>query len=218
VTTTTAGEDDTPTSTPETPTPDDDSDATPSSPTPTPDDDSDAPRRGGSGGGGSTGDAAGNEPSDVRLAVAGTSARLTYADVVPGSGDRATLQLANTGNGTGRLLVTNVTVRDEENGRSEAESAVDDTPDVGELSEHVHVVIEVHDADGTVTYLYGTESGARSLADIGESPGPEPAGVLAPGEEATVVVDWEIPAETGNEIQSDIATFDLTFGIRSEAS
>ncbi len=201
------------------PTPDEGTE-TPSSSTRTPDDDTgDETRRqgGGGGGGGTTGDGNSGQSTDVRLQVAGTSTRLTYADAVPGTSDREPLRLSNTGNGTGQLLLTNLSVSDAENGVGEAEGPADETPAQGDLSEHVMAVIEVHGPDGSVEYLYGTESGPRSLASLKTVGGTDPAGVLAPGEEATIVVDWYIPATTGNEIQGDSVTFDLTFGLRSTA-
>ena len=173
---------------------------------------------GGGGGGGGAGDAGSEEQanSDVALQIAGSQARITYANAVPGTSDRAELLLTNVGNGSGRLAIANVTVRERENVITEAEAAVDDTPDEGELADHVMVVLEVHDADGTVEYLYGTDAGPRSLASLSDVTHPEDAVLLDPGEEATVVVDWQIPRETGNEIQSDVVAFDLRFGLRAE--
>lgn len=178
----------------------------------------DTPSDGGGGGGGSGGGSdAEDDRSSVRLEAVGSGARINYANVAPGDSGRDRFVLENVGNGSGRLSMATVTVHDAENGLVGGERRVDDTPDAGELSKHLEVVVEVHGPDGSVRPLYGTGSGARSLADLSGAAGPADGGVLAPGEQAVVVVDWRVPASTGNEIQSDAVAFDLSFGLRSVA-
>jgi len=176
------------------------------------------PRTGDGGSGGSGSGGGDGTGSAVALQTAGSSARIQYANVAPGEGGRERFVVENVGNGSGRLSMTEVAVRDVENGVGESEAVVDDSPHTGELSSHVLVVLEVHHSDGSVHSLYGTGSGARSLASLGAVNGADDAGVLGPGERAELVVDWRVPASTGNEIQSDGVTFDLTVGLASTAS
>lgn len=163
----------------------------------------------GGGGGGSDGDPA------VRLEAVGSAAILGYDDVAPGQGGREELQLRNAGSRGANLSVANVTVRDAENGVVAPESAVDDTPDRGELSASVLVVLTAERPDGSTEYLYGTGDGARSLRSIANETDPAVAGRLGAGQEATIVVDWHVPGSVGNEIQTDGAEVDLAFALRS---
>ncbi|WP_049984804.1 hypothetical protein [Halobellus rufus] len=93
---------------------------------------------------------------------------------------------------------------DEENGITEPESAVDDTPDVGELSEHLDVRIRIETGDGETIAVGG--DGFVSLADAA---GASRSIRLDPDESVTVVVEWRISSDVGNEIQSDSTTLSV---------
>lgn len=205
----TPGDTSSPTPTPTSPT------QTPTSPTPTPTITEEAPDEsggGGSGGGGS----GGGSSSPVTLKTVGTSVVLDYDNVAPGDSGRESMILRNAGSVDGRIFVTDVLVDDAENGIVGPEGNVDSSPNDGELSDNVEIVLEVHSPDGSVDYLYGTGSGARPLSTIDGITSPQQGQVLAPGEEAEIVVDWEVPPSTGNEIQSDGLEMDIEFELRED--
>jgi len=161
---------------------------------------------GGGGGGGSGG--------SVALRAVGSGVLFEYDTVAPGDGSRERLVLRNAGTQPGELLVADVGVDDSENGIVGPEAAVDNSPNAGELSGAVEAVVSVRYPDGTTEYLYGTEQGAKPLADIADA---DAAGgeQLGPGTEAEVVVDWQVPGSAGNEIQSDALTMDVRFQLRA---
>lgn len=191
-----------------TPTPTD----TPGRP-PTDDEDSSGDDRDDGDAGGSGGDS--GSDSQVRLEAVGSTAVLNYDGVAPGQGSRDALRLRNAGTREARLSIENVTVSDDENGIVGPEAVVDDTSESGELSDHVLVAVEIQYPDGTVESSYETAGGGRSLAAIAAEPDPADGRTLGPGEEATVVFDWHVPAGTGNEIQSDRTEVAVRFGLRT---
>ncbi|MFC5278473.1 choice-of-anchor W domain-containing protein [Halorubrum rubrum] len=121
----------------------------------------------------------------------------------------------------------------QENGMTEPESAVDDTPDLGELGESIVASLAYCDEDGEP--LADGEIASGSLVDVvaaitGGAPldGEGVAGV-APGDQAEysevvepedgpsyitgpcVCLFWEVPTNVGNEIQTDSLTMDFEF-------
>ena len=163
------------------------------------------------GGGGDDGDG----ESPLTLRAVGSGVILQYDDLEPSDGDRDSIVLRNDGDVTARLDVANVTVEDEENGVVSAESSVDTPGNGGELSEHVMLVVEVEYPDGSTENLYDTDQGARSLAAIAAVGRPAEGSELAPGEDATVTFDWQVPTATGNVIQSDGANVTVDFRLQS---
>ncbi|WP_247008323.1 hypothetical protein [Halorientalis litorea] len=162
---------------------------------------------GGGGGGGQSG-------GSVALRAVGSGVLFQYDGVAPGDSGREHLVLRNAGTQPGELVVADVRVEDFENGIVGPEAGVDTSPNAGELSEAVEVVVSVRYPDGTTEYLYGTGQGAKPLAAIADAD-PADGEQLGPGTEAEVVVDWQVPASTGNEIQSDALTVDVRFQLRA---
>jgi len=166
-------------------------------------------------GGGSDSDAAADD-AGVSLRATSSVLAVRASGLAPGATGREAVTLRNTGDETGRLSVENIDVEDQENGVVPAEQSVDSSPDSGELSSAVLVGLQIETDDGA-THLYGTGSGAKPLATLG-SDGDAGNGVeLSPGETATVVLLWRVPDGTGNEIQSDTATFDATITLEATA-
>ncbi len=147
----------------------------------------------------------------VTLETVGSSAILDYDNLSPGESGSGSVVFRNAGDQSGRLSIANVTAQDHENGIVGPEAGVDSTPNDGELSEHVMVVVRVEYDNGTVQHLYDTDQGARSLASLANESAPAEAGILDAGEEATVVFEWSVPSSTGNVIQSDGVTFGVDF-------
>jgi predicted ribosomally synthesized peptide with SipW-like signal peptide len=122
-----------------------------------------------------------------------------------------------------------------ENGVTEPESEVDETPDEGELAENIEGrLVYCHEEDGELVEDETVATG--SLAALFEAlatgvplDGDGGAGAMTPGEQSpydqTVAVEegddyvtgpcvclfWEIPTAVGNVIQSDSLTMDLDF-------
>lgn len=149
-------------------------------------------------------------PPDGSLDGPSAWSPIDTAGVIPGDRASETVTLGNDGVEDGRLRVTSATVIDHENGINDPESDVDDTPTEGELSKHLDVRIAFVDPDGGETYLLGTADGYVPLADL-EGTAPSADHSLADGDQVTVRVDWRIPGETGNVIQSDEVDFELGF-------
>ena len=220
-------------------TPEDESRPTPTAEAPTPtqddvtnevaveetNDDDDENGGGGGTGGGGSGDTDGDGSTDRgedRPTLApeeDSSARIQYANLAPGDDGQNQLHLRNVGNASGNLTLKDVVLQaNSENGVTEPEAAVDDSPTEGELAENLLLTLRVNRTDGEDTYLYGTESGPRTLSSLSSVEGPDHVDVLDPQERTEIVVDWHVPASTGNEIQSDRVVFDLTFTLKALAS
>ena len=120
-----------------------------------------------------------------------------------------------------------------ENGINEPESAVDDTPDLGELGDSIVASLAYCDEDGEP--LADGEIVSGSLVDViaaisnGAALDGDGMAGLVPGEQAEyadvvepdegeafitgpcVCLSWEIPTTVGNEIQSDSLTMNFEF-------
>jgi len=94
---------------------------------------------------------------------------------------------------------------DEENGVTEPESAVDDTPDTGELSEHLAVRIWIETDDGETRPLIG----GGEYIPLADAAGASQSLDLDPDEAVTVTVEWRIDSDVSNEIQSDSTTLSV---------
>jgi len=133
--------------------------------------------------------------------------------VVPGESGETRRAIRNTGTVAATLAVVNVSVIDRENGITAPESDVDDSPDEGELSEHLLVRLSVESPDGETVRVFGGEEFVP-LDDVtaeNESVGAD----LGAGETATLLFEYRIPETVGNEIQSDTVSFDVGFQLRA---
>ncbi|QLH84147.1 hypothetical protein [Halosimplex pelagicum] len=154
-----------------------------------------------------------NATGNVSLATVANATLLRADGVVPGEEGVSRLRLRNTGTARGELSVTGFDVESDENGLLPPESPVDDSPEEGELDEHLVVRVSAEYPGGETAAVYGDEgfvpigsleAGNRTIGDG-----------LAAGEDVTIVVEWRLPAGTGNEVQSDSVTFDIGFTLRS---
>ncbi|MEF8775719.1 MAG: hypothetical protein V5A43_04345 [Haloarculaceae archaeon] len=96
-----------------------------------------------------------------------------------------------------------------------AESDVDDSPRSGELSRNLRLAISVTYPNRTTLYVFGTEDGPRSAAELAAIERRSKSRPLAPGQRATVTVEWVLPAASGDEVQSDGVSVDVIFALRS---
>jgi predicted ribosomally synthesized peptide with SipW-like signal peptide len=146
-------------------------------------------------------------PSDN---ISGICGHVVFTNAVPGDNGTITWTLVNTGNVDGNLTFNNVAVDEDENliNEPEAESG-DTTPLAGELGSAVDVTLERSVDGGAFVSVYsGTLAGLVSFV---ETPQLLSAGT---GHSVVYVLGWSIDGPTvGNEIQSDIATLDITFDL-----
>jgi len=143
---------------------------------------------------------------------------LDVSEVAPGASGEGELSITNTGEADGHLRVSVASVTDRENGLTEPERAVDDSPSSGELSDAVDVRIALEDESGdTVGYLAGD---ASSYVPLGEqSPAELTADApLDAGETMELVAEWRVDAGAGNEIQSDSVTIDFDATVADDQS
>lgn len=137
-------------------------------------------------------------------------------DVDPGTEWTNRGTLSNTGSVPGKIELTNVTITSYENGLTEPEAKVDDTggnpgEGAGELHASLMVRIVVIDSNGTRTYPYGNETTYRPLQSLTNAS--VPIATLNGGESATLVVEYRVAPDAGNEVQSDYVTIDFGFTV-----
>ncbi len=159
-----------------------------------------------------TGTEAPETVGEVSLTADADATLLRAEGVVPGDAGTSRLPLRNDGTATGQLAVVSFTVESGENGITSAEARVDDSAAAGELAENLLVRLSVRYSDGETVRVFGSDAFVP-LADVEVRN--RTVGPLAAGEEATVVFEWRLPTDTGNEVQSDTARFDVVFGLRS---
>lgn len=135
--------------------------------------------------------------------------------IVPGQSGHGNLTVRNVAGEDGRLTISAVDAIDEENGITEPESSVDDT-DRGELSKHLEVRFAIRDG-GNEEYLVGSDAEYVPLANL-TSEVSSSEYHLGEGEAVTLVADWRVPPETGNEVQSDGVAVDVGLTLESTGS
>lgn len=155
-------------------------------------------------------------PEDgLDLSFEGNDVILDYAGVAPGNSGSETVTLSNGGSVAGNLSIVAIEATDSENGIVGAEAEVDDTPNEGELSDHLRLAITATYPNGTSTALFGTGDGPRPVADLAAIESRSASGEIPPGEAATIRIDWVIPSSTDNVIQSDEVGMVMTFELRA---
>jgi hypothetical protein len=170
---------------------------------------------GSSGGSNGDGDTSTDSQSDYNhdehldIEVVGNRLRVEAANVLPGDEGSESTTIRNNGTINGTLLAAFDSINDTENGLTGPEMEAGDDASDGELSEHLRVRLLVNTTDGNTEYLFGNESEYVRLSDIEGTNMTD--GVLDVDGNATVTLDWRLPKETDNRVQSDRVTFDLLF-------
>jgi predicted ribosomally synthesized peptide with SipW-like signal peptide len=121
---------------------------------------------------------------------------MTIENVKPGDSGSVNVQLTNAGSSNGIASFEMHNRVDNENGMTEPEAAVDYTPG-GDLSPKVNMKV-YYDGQFSV-------EGPLNLYNWKYELGP-----LNPGTK-TVTYQWSVPADCGNQIQTDSCTFKLKF-------
>lgn len=168
---------------------------------------------GGSFGGGGQGGPAGEPTAPGEESTVGDGSTPTRATALfgvgtalPGDGGESAVVLQNPDPDFGNLMVSVGAVVDEENGLTEPESEVDNTADVGELSEHLDVRVFVLRDSGERRYVVG---GPNDFVALAAASGEEDTFAVAADESVSLVVQWRIDGDVGNEIQSDGTTLSI---------
>jgi len=139
----------------------------------------------------------------------GVNVYFVVSNVAPGSAGVVKWTLKNVGSIPGILSFTVGNITNNENGQTEPEALVDSTTDVGELGEKMTVTLwidlngnGVRD-DGELLYSGNLNGMSRTYSNLI---------TLSPnGGSVDVYLEWSIPINVGNEIQSDSVSFDITF-------
>lgn len=142
-----------------------------------------------------------DETFDLRLGVQSGRAILDVENAIPGQSGERTVSVRNAGSLDGRLDASVSITGEHENGLTEPERQVDESPSQGELGEWVEFRVSLPSDDGGGrTYLVGSADHYVSPSDVGDD---SAATVLSSGERRDLLIEWCVSDEAGNEIQSD---------------
>lgn len=174
---------------------------------------------GGESGGGESNDGSIAGDGSIALVVQTDEMSARVANVMPGDSGTVTLNVTNDGNESGQLAVSTRNVTDFENGLTEPEAEVPDEGGDpgrgdGELSSHLLVRWTLIESDGDRVTLSRNDT----YVPIGTLDDEQPVkgGTIEANESATALLEWKVPVDTGNEIQSDSVEFDVDFRLVSQ--
>lgn len=140
--------------------------------------------------------------------------KFTVTNVKPGDSSFKDWALKNTGSIDGSLDIAFSLLVDDENTVWESEGA--DAADSGELAENLSLTIYI-DENGNNTY----DSGSDTLVYQGMASGIVGEKLsnyaMAAAYNKSIRIEWSIGTGVGNNIQSDIAGFDITFELLQQA-
>lgn len=148
----------------------------------------------------------------VERAGNGDLAGFTLGDIKPGDDGWIEICLEPVSNPAWIWMRGELT-ENAENGMTEPEADVDDTPDEGELAQYVDAKLK-YESNGPVI-AQGTL--AEILEAIGDGvlldydPSTSDADPFPENNRSCVVIDWWVDREVGNVIQTDRTKFDLSF-------
>jgi hypothetical protein len=129
-------------------------------------------------------------------------------DVLPGDADLETLTLTNVGNETADVSVGDISISQGENGLTEPEAKVDDSAG-GELGALASGRVYFETADSTTIDVVG---GRDRTVPIEQFPAErsDASVAVAPNESVTLVVEWAVPSDVGNVVQTDSVSINAT--------
>jgi spore coat-associated protein N len=134
--------------------------------------------------------------------------KFTVTDVKPGDSGNKDWVLKNTGSIAGSLDITFSALVDNENTVWESEGA--DNADSGELADNLDVLIYIDENDNNA-YDAGTDKlvfNEKAVNIVGEKLSNY---AMAAGYNKSIRLEWDVDTTVGNDIQSDIAGFDIEF-------
>ncbi|GAA0652601.1 hypothetical protein [Salarchaeum japonicum] len=152
-------------------------------------------------------------PSTPNLSVSNPGV-LGVSNAAPGASGRTETVVTNDGDAAGALDVVLTGVDSAENGLIELERGVDRPGNGGELASALELRVALVRDDGARTYLVGGPDAYVTAATLDETvlAADYP---LAAGESVRVVAQWRVPAATGNAIQTDSVTLNVSYVLTS---
>ncbi|MEE6211161.1 hypothetical protein U3A55_13505 [Salarchaeum sp. III] len=152
-------------------------------------------------------------PSTPNLSVSNPGV-LGVSNAAPGASGRTETVVTNDGDAAGALDVVLTGLDSAENGLIEPERGVDHPGNGGELASALELRVALVRDDGTRTYLVGGPDAYVTAATLDETvlTADYP---LAAGESVRVVAQWRVPAATGNAIQTDSVTLNVSYVLTS---
>lgn len=154
-----------------------------------------------------------NETLNVSLVPDSDTRLLDASDVAPGERGARAIVLRNSGDDPGTLTVAETSLTQRENDLVGPEVNVDNTSETGELADHLLVRLQFRTANGTSVALYGTGDGPRPLSAIVAESRSQPV-ALQPGTWARLQLEWSLPGDTGNVVQSDSLTLNAAIRLQ----
>jgi hypothetical protein len=163
----------------------------------------------------------GDRSRPVNLKVGGQGGRTNVFDIgddpgtaLPGTSGTNRVTLRNDGTRDGVLELRSVEYTSYENGLTGPEAKVDNTGGdpglgAGELEDALELRASLAFDDGSSRYVIGNASSYRTVASLADVS--VPLGELPARESVDLVVEFRVPATTGNEIQSDTIVVDFEF-------
>jgi predicted ribosomally synthesized peptide with SipW-like signal peptide len=151
---------------------------------------------------------------DLELSAAqGSVVVLNVGPLAPGDSGSNTWIAKNVGSIAGKLSLTVSSITNNDNGLTEPEREAGDTTGGdggGELGEYLDVVLWVdlngngQKDNGEVLYEGYLNGMAGTYSDVA---------TLGMDESVKIILEWSIDSSVGNIIQSDSASFDITFSL-----
>ena len=151
------------------------------------------------------------ETLDLRLGLQDGRALVDVDAAIPGQSGASTVSVRNAGSLDGRLSASVSIVEQHENGLTEPEREVDDSPEQGELGDWItfRVSLPNEDGDGR-TYLIGSADDYVSPTRVDDE---TTTAALSSREHRDLLVEWCITDDAGNEIQSDSVRLAFEFSL-----
>jgi predicted ribosomally synthesized peptide with SipW-like signal peptide len=143
--------------------------------------------------------------SDVTPGGDGENGRAVFSNLAPGETGEIVWSMDNAGTLAGTLTIE-AEYSSNENELLEPEIAVGDTDSDGELDEAMRFDLFRNETEVAM---------GASIAQIVEELGAE-SQVMEPGSTIVYTLNWSVPEDTGNEIQSDDLVLDVRFTLNQQ--
>jgi hypothetical protein len=145
---------------------------------------------------------------ESKPALETASVPFVVTDVLPGDSGRETVSFTNAGNETAMVSVGSIEISQRENGLTEPESKVDDSAG-GELGSLTSGKVFFESDDSTTTYVVGGSEQVYSIESFSTERS-DVSVTVAPNESVRLGVEWFVPSDTGDVIQTDSVSINMT--------
>jgi hypothetical protein len=145
---------------------------------------------------------------ESKPALETASVPFAVTDVFPGDSGRETVSFTNVGNETAKVTVGSIEISQSENGLTEPESKVDDSPG-GELGSLAMGKVFFETDDSTTTYVVGGTEQTYPIAAF-PTERTDVAVTVAPNESVELGLEWFVSSDTGDIVQTDSVSINMT--------